>query len=110
MQRYTKFQKNQAGKVVINFKKVEGCTGKMKSGRLSLMTSCLMFDSRLVKQSPGGGLDHTLLEHSLSDLHEAGDVSALHVVDGAVGLSTELHALLVDVLHDPVEFLINFLS
>ena len=74
------------------------------------MTTCLMFVSRLVKQSLQEGLDDTLLEHSLSDLHEASDVSALHVVDSAVGLSTELHALLVDVLHDPVELLVNFLS
>ena len=105
-----KVSKNQAGKVVINFKKVEGCTGKMKSGRLPLMTSCLMFDSRLVKQSPGGGLDHTLLEHSLSDLHEAGDVSALHVVDGAVSLAAVLHALLVDALHDPVKLSVNLFA
>ena len=84
--------------------------GCKKTGRLSFITTCPMSVSRLVKQSLQAGLDDTLLEHSLSDLHEAGDVSALHVVDGAVGLSTELHALLVDVLHDPVELLVNFLS
>ena len=84
--------------------------GNKSIRQVVMTTACLMFNSWLVKQSLQAGLDDTLLEHSLSDLHEAGDVSALHVVDGAVGLSTELHALLVDVLHDPVELLVNFLS
>ena len=41
-------------------------------------------------------LDDSLFEHSLSDLHEAGNISALHIVDAAVRLCTELNALLVD--------------
>ena len=52
-------------------------------------------------------LDDSLLKHSLCDLHEAGDVCTLHVVDVTVRLSTVLHASLVDVRHDAVKFLIN---
>ena len=37
-------------------------------------------------------LDDTLLEHCGGDLHEAGDVGALDIVDGAVGLGAVLHA------------------
>ena len=39
-------------------------------------------------------LYNTLLEHSLCYLHEASDVSTLHIVDSAICLATELHTLL----------------
>ena len=48
-------------------------------------------------------LYNTLLEHGLCYLHEAGDISALHIVDCAICLTTELHTLLVDGLHDLVQ-------
>ena len=41
-------------------------------------------------------------------LHEACDVGALHVVDVAVGLCAVFHTLLVDVVHDVVEFFVDF--
>ena len=43
-----------------------------------------------------GILDSTLLKHSLCNLHEAGDVGTLNVVNMTVGLCTELNALLVN--------------
>ena len=52
----------------------------------------------------------TLAHHSVSHLHEAGDVSALHVVDVAAGFSTVFNALFVDALHDVVKFSVNFLD
>ncbi len=55
-------------------------------------------------------LDDALLEHGGGDLHEAGDVGALHVVDGAVGLGAVLHASLVDGVHDEVQLLIDLLA
>lgn len=55
-------------------------------------------------------LDDTLSEHSLCDLHKAGDVSALHIVDVTISLRAVLDALLVDGRHDVVELLINLLS
>lgn len=51
-------------------------------------------------------LNYSLLEHCLSNLHEAGDVGALDVVDITVWLSTVLHTSLVDVRHDAMEFLV----
>ena len=55
-------------------------------------------------------LNHALAHHGVGHLHEAGDVGALHVVDVAVGLASELDALLVDVAHDGVELLVHFLG
>ena len=55
-------------------------------------------------------LDDTLLEHSLSHLHEAGNVRTLNIVNMTVGLSTELNAGLVDALHDVVQLLVHFLG
>ena len=55
-------------------------------------------------------LDDTLSEHSLCDLHKAGDVSTLHIVDVTISLRAVLDALLVDGRHDVVELLINLLS
>ena len=55
-------------------------------------------------------LNHALCHHSLGYLHEASHVSALHIVYIAVGLGTILHAVLVDVLHDPVQLVVNFLT
>ena len=55
-------------------------------------------------------LDGSLLKHCLCHFHEAGDVGALDVVNLAVRLGTEFYALLVDALHDEVEFVINFLG
>ena len=56
-----------------------------------------------------GILDGTLLEHCLRDLHEAGDVGALHIIDGAVRTGSVLDALLVDAFHDPVKLVVDFL-
>ncbi len=60
--------------------------------------------------SGGYGLDDTLLEHSLGNFHEAGDVRTLHVVDVAVGLLAVFNASLVDALHDGVEPFVHFLA
>ena len=49
----------------------------------------------------------SLAHHSLSNFHEAGDVSALHVVDVSIGLFAVLDALLVNVAHDFMKFLIH---
>ena len=46
----------------------------------------------------------------MGNTHEASDVSTLHIVDGAIGLLTVFHALVVDVAHDLLQLLINFLS
>ena len=43
------------------------------------------------------GLYQTLLAHSIRNLDEAGDVSALHIVDIAILLGTVLNAGSVDV-------------
>ena len=58
----------------------------------------------------GTGLQYTLLEHCLSDFHEACDVGALHVVDVTVLLLAELHASVVDACHDEVEFLVHLFA
>lgn len=55
-------------------------------------------------------LDDALTHHGVGDFHEAGDVGALHVVDIAVGLCAELDTLLVDVAHDDMEFLVDFVG
>ncbi len=60
--------------------------------------------------STGSVLNDALFEHSGSDLHEAGDVGALHVVDVAVGLFAVLHASLVDGRHDEVELCVNLFT
>ena len=46
-------------------------------------------------------LHNSLRQHGLGDLHEAGDVGTLHIVD-VVAFLTVLHALLVNALHDLV--------
>ena len=51
-------------------------------------------------------LHNALRHHGVGNLHEAGDVSTLHVVDVAV-LLTILHALTVDVRHDAVQLFVN---
>ena len=53
-------------------------------------------------------LDNTLFEHSLSNFHEASDVSTFNVVDSAVSLFTEFNASVVDAFHDEVKFSVNF--
>ena len=58
----------------------------------------------------GHCLHNTLSHHSLDNLHEASYVSTLYVVYIAVGLCTVLHAVLVDVLHNPEQLSVNFLS
>lgn len=55
-------------------------------------------------------LDDTLLEHSSSDFHEAGDVGTFDIVDMTVWLSTVFDACFVDALHDEVELVVYFLS
>lgn len=55
-------------------------------------------------------LDNTLSHHSLGNLDEACHVSTLHVVDVTVGLSSVLHAVLVNVVHDALQIVVNFLS
>ena len=52
-------------------------------------------------------LNDSLLEHCLCNLHEAGDVRALHVVDVTVRLGTVFHTSLVDIRHDRMEFLVH---
>ena len=58
-----------------------------------------------------GLLSHnTLCHHGLGNLHESGNVCALHIVYISVGLGTVLHAVLVDVLHDGVQTAVHFFS
>ena len=52
-------------------------------------------------------LDDALSHHGLGNLHEAGHVGTLHVVDVAILLSTILHAVLVNVVHDALQVLIH---
>lgn len=54
-----------------------------------------------------GLLNDALCHHRVGNLHEAGDISALHVVDIAVRLCTVLNTLLVDRVHDVVELLVH---
>jgi len=58
----------------------------------------------------GRELDDALSHHGVSYLHEAGDVGALHVVDVAVSLLAIFHAVLVDIVHDGVQTVVNFLG
>ena len=55
-------------------------------------------------------LNHALGHHGLGNLHEACHVGTLHVVHVAVGLSAVLHAVLVDVLHDPVQLVVHLFA
>ena len=55
-------------------------------------------------------LHNALSHHSLGNLHKASYVGTLYVVNVTVGLCTVLHAVLVDVLHDPEQLSVNFLS
>ena len=55
-------------------------------------------------------LNHALCHHGLCHLHEACHVGTLHVVYIAVGLSAVLHAVLVDVLHDPVQLVVHLFA
>ena len=52
-------------------------------------------------------LHDALSHHSLGNLHEAGYISALDIVNIAVGLLAVLHAVLVDILHDSVQAVVN---
>lgn len=54
-------------------------------------------------------LYNALSHDSLSNLHEASNVCALHVVYIAVSLCAVLHAVLVDILHDRVQTSVNLL-
>jgi len=63
---------------------------------------CLTFNIHI------GILDDSLLKHCLCNLHEAGDVRTLDVVDVTVRLCTVLHASLVDIRHDRMELIVNF--
>ena len=57
------------------------------------------------------GLSYDALSHhGLGNLHEACHVGTLHVVDIAVRLGAVLHAVLVDVLHDPQQLGIHLLA
>ncbi len=56
----------------------------------------------------GKRLDDTLSEHSFSHAHETGDVSTLNIVDGAIRLFTVFNAHVIDVVHDFVQFSVNF--
>ena len=53
-------------------------------------------------------LNNTLSHHSIGYLHETCYVCTLHIVDIDISLLAILHALLMDIRHDVVEFLINF--
>ena len=55
-------------------------------------------------------LYNALSHHSLGNLHEAGHVGTLHVVDVAVLLSTVLHAVLVNVVHDALQVVVDLFS
>ena len=55
-------------------------------------------------------LNHALCHHGLCHFHEACHVGTLHVVYIAVGLSAVLHAVLVDVLHDPVQLVVHLFA
>ena len=52
--------------------------------------------------------DNSLLEHRRGDFHEAGHICSLEVVHRAVRPEAELHALLVDILHDPMQLAVRF--
>ena len=54
-------------------------------------------------------LHNALSHHGISNLHEAGYVSTLHVVDVTISLSTILNAVLVNVVHDALQVVVNFL-
>ena len=55
-------------------------------------------------------LNNSLLQHCGSNLHKAGDVGTLYIVDMTIWLSTILNALLVDALHDKVQLVVNLFS
>ena len=52
----------------------------------------------------------TLSHHSLSYLQESGYVSTLYVVNVTIVLSTILHSVSVDIVHDVVELGVNLLA
>ena len=52
-------------------------------------------------------LHDALSHHGFGDLHEASHIGALYVVYIAVGLCAVLHAVFVDVLHDPKQLLVH---
>ena len=54
--------------------------------------------------------DDSLCHHRLGNFHEASDVGAFDVVHVAVRLGAVLHAVLVDVLHDPEQLRIHLLG
>ena len=56
------------------------------------------------------GLYDTLSHHSMSYLHETGDVSTLHVVDVTVGLLAVCYARLMNLRHNVVQLCIYLLS
>ena len=59
------------------------------------------------QQSP---LYDTLCEHCIGNLHEAGNVGTLDVVDLTVGLGTVLNSGVVDVAHNAAQTLVDFFS
>ncbi len=50
-----------------------------------------------------------LSHHGIGNLHEAGYVSTLYIVDVAISLSTVLNAVLVNVVHDALQVVVNLL-
>ena len=58
----------------------------------------------------GKRLYRPLLQHSSSDLHEAGDICAFHIVHTAVRLGAIFDTCLMNGLHDEVQLIVNFLS
>ena len=52
-------------------------------------------------------LYNSLRHHGVSDLHEAGDVGTLDIVDIAIGLLAILDALLMDGRHNLVQLLVD---
>src|SRR5574344_332292 len=55
-------------------------------------------------------LNDTLSEHSIGNAHETGDISTFNVVNGAIFLFTVFNTHVIDVVHNLVQFGINFRS
>jgi hypothetical protein len=51
-------------------------------------------------------LDQPLVDHRISDFHESSDVCSFNVID-KVSVFAVFNAGLMDLGHDPVEFLVN---
>src|SRR5690606_30124140 len=66
-----------------------------------------MFLGTTRRRFEAGGSDYALLEHRIGDLHEGGNVRAVHVVYRAVRTAAMSYAALVDRLHDRVQPLVD---